>query len=84
MLALFAVFCFAMLGVTALNKALLPDPVVNQKNNLVCFDVSRNLRLNLVEYNIRFDSNIIRFTNGDGEYAIFPPTGWLCSIVRAE
>ena len=59
-------------------------PVVNQKNNLVCFDMSKNLRLNLIEYNIRFDSNVIRFTNGEGEYAIYPTDGWLCSIVRAE
>jgi len=61
-----------------------PAPAVNQKSNLVCFDMSRNLRLNLVEYNIRFDHNIIRFTNGEGEYAIYPPDGWLCSIVKAK
>lgn len=76
-----AVFCFTMLGLTAL---MLPDPVVNQKSRLVCFDMSRNLRLNLIEYNIRFDGNVIRFTNGEGEYAIYPTAGWLCSIVSAE
>lgn len=79
-----AVFCFTMLGLTALNTALLPAPVVSQKSRLVCFDMAHNLRINLIEYNIRFDGNIIRFTNGEGEYAIYPTTGWLCSIVSAE
>ena len=80
-LLLFASFCFAMFAITAPVPAA---QVVNQKSRLVCFDMSRNLRLNMIEYNIRFDGSIIRFTNGEGEYAIYPTTGWLCSIVSAE
>ena len=79
------VLALALLGVgLGVYGLTYKAPVVNQKNNLVCFDMSKNLRLNLIEYNIRFDSNVIRFTNGEGEYAVYPPDGWLCSIVRAE
>ena len=77
------VLAFLGIGLSAYGLTY-EEPVVNQKSRLVCFDMSRNLRINMIEYNIRFDGNIIRFTNGKNEYAIYPTTGWLCSIVSAE
>lgn len=51
------------------------------QRHLVCFDYSKNVKLQLVEYDIRFEGGVIRFTNGDGEYAIYPADGWMCSNV---
>ena len=72
-------FSLGLFGYAFTYKA--PEP---EKRNLVCFDMTRNLRLRLVENDIRFDSNIIRFTNDKGDYAIYPPEGWLCSIIKVS
>jgi len=64
-----------------LKKEVKPVEPVHTKRQLVCFDTGGNAKLQLVEYNIRFEGAVIRFTNGDGEYAIYPPSGWMCSNV---
>lgn len=55
---------------------------IPKRHHLVCFDFSRNVRLNLKEYDIRFENNIIRFSNSGNEYAVYPQAGWMCSIVE--
>ena len=66
-------------GIKQEQGAVTPDTPV--QHYLVCFDYSKNVKLQLVEYNIRFEGGVIRFSNGTGEYAIYPLQGWMCSNV---
>lgn len=55
-------------------------PVVT--NRLVCFSFDGQLRINMVENNIRFDGEAVAFSNSKGDYRIYVPKGYLCSIVN--
>lgn len=67
-------------GIKQEQKVVTPK-VENVQRYLVCFDYSKNVKLQVVEYNIRFEGGVIRFSNGTGEYAIYPADGWMCSNV---
>lgn len=48
---------------------------------LVCFDHTGKYKISVRGENVRFEGDVIRSTNKDGEYAIYPVPGALCSIV---
>jgi hypothetical protein len=52
------------------------------KNRLVCFGLDKQLKLSMEDYDIHFDGDVIRFANNGSQYAIYPPDGYLCSIIK--
>lgn len=74
----------ALLGMFSLGLGFtqyLAQEQPNTTTRLVCFSFNGQLRINMVENNIRFEDNVIAFSNSKGTYRIYPPDGYICSIV---
>lgn len=74
----------ALLGMFSLGLGFtqyLAQEQPNVTNRLVCFSFNGQLRINMVENNIRFENNVIAFSNDKGTYRIYPPSSYICSIV---
>lgn len=49
---------------------------------LMCFDAEGKYKFSAKEHEFRFEGNVIRASGKNGEYAIYPVEGSMCSIVK--
>lgn len=75
--------CLMFLAFAAYFNFVEEEPVAEVRR-LTCFSMNGQLRVNVVEHNLRFEQDVIRFSNSKGQYAIYPQEGWLCSIVSEK